>query len=108
MNIRVGLIAAAGLFLIFSATSASAHDKHNRDYDRYDDRREYRYYATPRPHGYRYVRANTMPRWLKQQRQFRSWYKHSRYKRRTALSWERLYDIYVWEIRHQRYRRQHW
>lgn len=106
------LMSGAAVFLILSAASASAHDSghqhRDRDNDRYDDRREHRYYAAPKPRHHYYTRSNKMPRWLKKHREFKSWYKQTRFKRNRSLSWNRLYDIYAWERRHHRYLKHYW
>jgi hypothetical protein len=44
-------------------------------------------------------RSDRMPRWLKHDRTFRKWYRHSRLKRDRRLAWNQLYDIYRWERR---------
>ncbi len=50
-------------------------------------------------------RAKRMPRWLKRNKSFRSWYDHTRLSRNRYLSWDQLFDIYYWERRYFRYRR---
>ena len=44
-------------------------------------------------------RANHMPRWLKRNRSFSKWYKHSPLRRDRRLAWNQLFDIYRWESR---------
>ena len=40
-----------------------------------------------------------MPRWLKRDKGFRHWYRHSPLKRDRRLAWHQLFDIYRFEIR---------
>lgn len=49
--------------------------------------------------GYRHEfrREQSMPRWLKRNRSFRHWYRHSPLKRFRRISWDQLYEIYRWE-----------
>lgn len=52
----------------------------------------------------RHVRQ--MPRWLKRDKAFRHWYKHTRLRRHRHLTWNRLFDIYRWEtIERRKHRR---
>ena len=44
-------------------------------------------------------RADHMPRWLRKDRDFRRWYRHSTLRRDRRLAWFQLYDIYRWERR---------
>lgn len=100
MKILALLIVSGGLLLTM-ATPANAHEYVRHEYDRGD-----RYYHYS---GHR----SDMPRWLKREKTFRKWYRHSRYKRRQTVSWARLYEIYRWERRHarrydERYRHDHY
>jgi hypothetical protein len=40
-----------------------------------------------------------MPRWLKHNRAFRHWYRHTPLKRDRRLAWNELFDIYRFERR---------
>ena len=72
-----------GLALAFVPT-ASAHD---RAYDHYQ----------PRHHHARVHRDRRMPRWLREDRGFRHWYRRSSLRYEYHLAWWRLYEIYRWE-----------
>ena len=83
-KLSVGLLLAASLFLV-NVTPAAAHQEVNR-VSVYDDR----FHAERRHH-------DAMPRWLKRDRQFRHWYRHTPLKRFRRLGWWQLYEIYRWE-----------
>jgi hypothetical protein len=75
-------------------------DGYRRDhkYDRrYDNRRGY--------YGSHYRRTNDMPRWLKRNKSFRHWMRHSGLRENRRLSWNQLFDIYRWEHDNYRYDR---
>ena len=86
----ITLLIISGGLLLAMAASVNAHEAGHRDYDQRD-----RYY-------YSHSRRSEMPRWLKRQSAFRNWYLHSSYKRRRALSWARLFEIYQWQRRYAR------
>ena len=83
------LLASGAMFL--HAPAAEAH------HDRYGDRVHHGYHD----HYYR----GQMPRWLKRDRPFRKWYRHTRFKYNPRLDWRELYDIYRWERRYVHHRR---
>lgn len=85
-------------FVDHSRSDAHRRDSRSRDYDSRDQYRGDRYYA-------RYVRAKSMPKWLKRDRSFRRWFEHTRLRRNRHLSWHQLFDIYRWEHSYFRYRR---
>lgn len=59
------------------------------------DHRDYR--------GYRYdYRA---PRWLERDRDFMRWYGHSHYRHRHQVDWYRIFEIYLHEMGHRKYRK---
>jgi len=60
-----------------------------RDSCRHDFRSDYQ--------DSRYERAHKMPRWLKRNRSFRHWFKHTRLRKNRHLSWHELFDIYRWQ-----------
>jgi len=100
----ISIFMACGLLLI-DTPDAAAHEEswtayrvpaHYRNDTRYRDHR----HAIP-------VRASSMPRWLKEDRSSRHWYKHSRLQRNPYLSWHELFDIYRWENTRDRHRRSH-
>ena len=67
-----------------AAPPASAHD---RGYDQYQ----------PRHHHARVHRDGHMPRWLRHDRGFRHWYRHSSLRHDHHLAWWQLYEIYRWQ-----------
>lgn len=77
------LTAVLGLALA-AAPTASAHD---RAYDR----------DPPRHHHVHVHRDRHMPRWLREDRGFRHWYRRSALRHDHRLAWWRLYEIYHWE-----------
>jgi hypothetical protein len=83
----LGLLLAAGLFSL-DVSPASAHQQYDRVHV-YSD-------------GYRHatMRHNSMPRWLRHDRQFRRWYEHTPLRRYRRIGWNELYDIYRWERRY--------
>lgn len=89
MKMMTLLMISGGLFLTMAAP-VKAHEAGYYVHDQND-----RYYNT-------YRRRSEMPRWLKRQKAFRHWYRHSRFQRRRALSWARLFEIYQWERRYTR------
>jgi hypothetical protein len=113
MNKFIAIALAAGSLLLLDSTPAAAHndarDKHSRSDDHYS--RSYdRDFKTYRGHrrGYyetRYKRSKHMPRWLKKDRAFRHWYKHTHLRANYRISWNQLFDIYIYEHRFHSYRR---
>ena len=75
-----------GLFLV-SAADASAHEIQYRPYIAYDH--------------HEYGRTRLLPRWLKRNREFQHWYRHSHYRLTRHMSWHTLYDVYRFERRHR-------
>jgi len=93
-KVIVSTLIACGL-LILEIPEAAAHPPSHtvhRSPAHYQSDSYYRDYRHPT-----YTRASGMPRWLKQDRSFRHWYKHSRLQRNPYLSWHELFDIYHWE-----------
>ena len=86
----MALLTISGALLLTIAAPVNAHDAGYREYDQRN-----RYF-------YSHRRRTEMPRWLKRQKEFRHWYRHSPYKRRRALSWARVFEIYQWERRYAR------
>ena len=84
------LLFISSALLLTIAAPVNAHEAGHREYDQRD-----RY-------SYSNKRRTEMPRWLKRQREFRHWYRQSPYKRRRALSWSRVFEIYQWERRYAR------
>lgn len=85
MNRIIAVALAAGGLMLLDAPDAAAHS-------------ELRFSYEPSPY-YRYDvrRTHAMPRWLKRDKAFRHWYKHTRLKRHKHLTWHRLYNMYRWE-----------
>ena len=86
-KLSVGLLLAASLFLI-DVSPAAAH--HGAD--------GVRVYS----HGYHYEarRRHEMPLWLKRNKRFRHWYRHSPLRHYHQIRWKALYEIYRWERRY--------
>lgn len=85
MNKIMTVALAAGVLLLLDAPEAAAHNDVRITYQpsayyQFDVRRTHR-----------------MPYWLKRNREFRHWYKHTRLRRHRHLTWHRLFDIYRWE-----------
>lgn len=120
-KVIISIVIACGLLLL-DAPEAAAHesrdsqsrshrydssDRYYRDQygresysrDAYRDgyRRDY--------NGSRYKRAHEMPRWLKRDKSFRRWFRHSRLQNNRRLSWHQVFDIYRWEDSYYRHRR---
>ena len=94
----VTIFIACGL-LVLDAPDAAAHEEY---------RPAYRVPAHYRGHRHAIpVRASSMPRWLKEDRSFRHWYKHSRLQYNLYLSWHDLFDVYCRENYRERHRRSH-
>lgn len=96
-----------GSLLLLDTTPAAAHgnghDKRSRSVDHYS--RSYdRDYRSQRGHYYnvKYKRPKHMPTWLKHDRQFHRWFKHSHLRADRRISWNRLFDIYLYEHRYSR------
>ena len=71
-----------------AAQTAAAHD---RAYDRR---------ASP-PHYHEIIqRGQYMPHWLRQDREFRSWYRRTSLRYNDYLAWWQLYEIFRWERRY--------
>ena len=88
-KLSVSLLLAAGLFLA-DISPAAAHQgaNHARAYD----------------HGFYFEerRRHAMPRWLKRNRQFRHWYRHTPLRHYKQIRWRQLFEIYRWERRYFR------
>lgn len=84
MNKIITVALMAGGLLLLDSPEAAAHD-------------ESRYSHYSKHYQADLHRRHQMPRWLKRDRAFRHWYKHSRLRRHSQLSWHRLFDIYQWE-----------
>ena len=82
----------AGGLLLLEAPDAAAHNEVRHTYQPPVFAR----YETPR--------VRKMPFWLKQNRSFRKWYRHSGLRRNRYLGWHQLFRIYRWE---RAYRMQH-
>ena len=85
------LLAGGAMFLLAPAAEAHPH--------RYGDNAHHGYHE----HHHR----GHMPRWMKRDRPFRAWYRHTRLKYNPRLDWWELYDIYRWERRYSTHRRYH-
>lgn len=88
MNKMINVALIAGSLLLLDAPEAAAHA-------------ETRFAYHPSTHHVRleHRRQQHMPYWLKRDRAFRHWYRHTRLRGNRRLSWHRLFDIYHWERR---------
>ncbi len=86
-RLGVSLLLAASFFFL-EISPATAH----QDFDR---TRAYN-------HGYQYQlwRHHEMPRWLRRDKHFRHWYRHTPLKRYRQIGWNQLFEIYRWERRY--------
>ena len=88
-GIAWSLVTLAGISL-FAAPEASAHDVTRVRYVDYD------YYP------YRQS-THIFPRWLRAKQDFQRWYSFSHYRYMRRLSWQRLYDLYLYDKRYSRH-----
>jgi len=86
-KLSVGLLLAASLFFI-DVTPAAAHQGVDR--------------AQVQRHGYAFEmrRRHEMPAWLKRNKRFRHWYRHSPLRHYRQIRWNQLFEIYRWERRY--------
>ncbi len=86
-KLMISLLLASGLLLL-DAAPAQAHHGAERT-------------SVSREYGYTQVRRHdAMPRWLKKDRRFRHWYRHTPLRHYRGLRWPDLYEIYRWERRY--------
>lgn len=120
-KVIISALMACGLLLLDSPEAAaheerisqerwSGYDSHDRKYREshsreYYARERHRDYYRSDYYGAKYKRAPKMPRWLKHNRSFRHWYKHTRLRKNRYMSWHQLFDIYRWEFSYARYRK---
>jgi hypothetical protein len=85
MNRILVLAIAAGGLMLLDSPEAAAH-------------KEVRNVHLPSAH-YRveHRRVKHMPYWLKRNKPFVRWYRHSRLKNNRFVSWRELFRIYTWE-----------
>ena len=117
----ISTVIACGLLLL-DAPEASANDSRDGQYRSYRYESSDRYYRDQHGresysrdayrdgyrrdhHGSRYKRAHKMPRWLKRDKSFRHWFRHSRLQNNHRLSWHQVFDIFRWEDSYYRHRR---
>lgn len=85
-------------------------NRRHRDYRNIRNHRDYRGHRKNRKHykrGYYYPdyrRVTRVPRWVRHDRGFLRWYRHSHFQYDLRLSWRDLIDIYYWEQSRRRYR----
>lgn len=111
-KVILSAVIACGLLLL-DAPEAAAHEQRDGQYraPRYDYSDSYRRDGYGRDsysrdyYGSRHKRAKEMPRWLKRNKSFRRWIRHSHLRENRRLSWYQLFDIYRWEHSDYRYRR---
>lgn len=86
-KLSVALLLAASLFFI-DISPATAHQR----VDGYNVYTHARHVEV--------LRRHEMPRWLKRNKRFRHWYRHSPLKRYRQIGWHQLFEIYRWERRY--------
>jgi hypothetical protein len=88
MNKLMTAAVIAGGLMLLNSPEAAAH-------------KEVRNMYQPSAHHYTRIdmRSHDMPRWLKRNKGFRHWYRHSQLKRDRRLAWHQLFDIYRFERR---------
>ena len=84
--VMTAALIAGGLMLMHSPEAAAHKEVRNT-------------YHAPAHSYVDHRRIDHMPRWLRKDRDFRRWYRHSPLKRDRRLAWFQLYDIYRWERR---------
>ncbi len=100
MNKMMIAATLAGGLLLLNSPEAAAHKEVRNVY-------EPPAYYHPH-HRFEVRRAKHMPRWLRHNRGFRHWYRHTPLKRNKRLAWNELFYIYKWERRFGRtYHRSH-
>ena len=116
-KVILSTVMACGLLLL-DAPEAAAHEQrdnqyratpyqsHSRDsYSRDGYRSDHKYDNRRGHNGSRHKRSNKMPRWLKRNKSFRHWIRHSGLRENRRLSWNQLFEIYRWEHYNYRYDR---
>lgn len=93
-RLALSLLLTAGLFGL-DVTPASAHTSVDRVHVYGDS------------HRYESRRHDHMPKWLKRDKHFRGWYRHTPLRHYRQLSWNQLYEIYHWERNYFLSRRNH-
>jgi len=91
----IGTLIVLGGLLLGATQTAVAH---SRAYDHHVPSQ--RYHVNVHRH-------DSMPRWLRKNRDFRGWYRHSSLRHNYDLRWWQLYEIYRWEKQYDSRRRRH-
>ena len=92
MNKLMTTAVIAGGLLLMNSPEAAAHKEVRNTYQPPAHHHTYRHIDVRRP--------KHMPRWLKRDRAFRYWYRHTPLKRDRRLAWHQLFDIYRFERRY--------
>jgi len=96
MNKLMTAALVAGGLMLLNTPEAAAHTEVRYSHEpppRYYNHRGYYRGADMR-------RSEHMPRWLKRNKSFRKWYRHSSLRRNWRLAWDDLFDIYRWDRRY--------
>ncbi len=94
MNKTITAALIASGLLILDSPEAAAHSEVRVSYQ------------PPIVYRLEHRRPQHMPHWLKRDRDFRKWYRHTRLRRHRHLSWHQLFDIYHWErVANRKHRR---
>ena len=113
MNKFISLTLVACGLLLLDSPEAAAHsqghhqDRHaDRNYSRSYDR-DHRYrkgYRRDKPYyAAKYKRSRKMPHSLRRDRAFYRWYQRTDLRYDYYLSWQHVFDIYLWEVSKYRY-----
>ena len=85
MNKIITVALIAGGLLLLDSPEAAAHKEVRNSYQ------------SPAHIHFDTRRAKQMPFWLKRNKSFRKWYRHTRLRKNRHLGWHRLFSIYRWE-----------
>lgn len=108
MNKLLTAVLVTSSLLLLDIPEAAAHGgKHDKRYrsDQHYSRHYDRDYRPHRRYHYsaKYKRSKHMPYWLERDRSFRRWYRHSQFRSDRRVSWNRLFNIYLYEQRYHRH-----
>jgi hypothetical protein len=95
MKRTLGAIMVACSLMLVNVTPAAAHEIVRHAYHQ------------PVQYRVTVIRSKSEPSWLKRNKSFKRWYKHSSLRTNRYLSWSELYQVFKWEhsYRDRRYER---
>lgn len=91
MNKLMTAAVVAGGLMLLNSPEAAAHQEARNMYQLPAHYRAYAYVDVRRP--------KHMPSWMKRDKGFKYWYRHSSLKRNWRLGWHQLFEIYRFERR---------